>query len=75
MEQVVRILAGGIEADDELHRTVVLGDAFEPRAEAGRAGGGLGEREFLGGRLKVVPALFGGHANGTIRPVAGVLGG
>ena len=33
----------------------VLGDALEPLAEAGVAGGGLGELQLVGGGLQVVP--------------------
>ena len=33
VEEVVGILAGGVEADDEVERAVALGDAFEALAE------------------------------------------
>jgi hypothetical protein len=65
MEEVVRLRARSIKADDELHGPVALGDVFESLAEAGIAGGGLGERELRGGRLKVVPE------EGSIMAVAG----
>ena len=54
VEQVVGVLAGGVEADDEGDGAVALGDAFEALAEEGVAGGGLGEGEFVGGGLEVV---------------------
>ena len=54
MEQVVGVLSGGVEADDEVDGAVALGDAFEALAEEGIAGGRLGEGEFVGGGLEVV---------------------
>src|SRR5262245_8674579 len=54
VEEVVGILAGGVEADDEEARAVAAGDLFEPLPELAVAGGRLGELEFLGGGLEVV---------------------
>ena len=54
MKQIVGILPGGVETDDEVNRAVALDDAFEPLAEEGVAGGRLGEGEFGGGGLEVV---------------------
>ena len=54
VQQVVGILAGGVEADDEGDGAVAAGDGFEPLAEQGVAGGGLGEGQFVGGGLEVV---------------------
>ncbi len=54
VEEVVGVLPGGVEADDEVDGAVALGDAFEALAELGVAGGGLGEGQFVGGGLEVV---------------------
>ena len=54
VEQVVGVLPGRVEADDEQHGPMPLGDAFETLAEEGVAGGGLGEGQFGGGGLEVV---------------------
>ena len=54
VEEVVGVLAGGVEADDEQHRSLPQGDAFQALAEAGVAGGRLGELQFVGGGLEVV---------------------
>jgi hypothetical protein len=54
VQQVVGVLAGGIEPDDEGDGGVAEGEAFEAVAELGVAGGGLGEGEFGGGGLEVV---------------------
>jgi hypothetical protein len=59
VEQVVTILPRGIEADDERHRPVAPADAFEALAQLGIADGGLGEGEFLGGRLEIVAEKHG----------------
>ena len=54
VEQVVGVLSGGVETDMESARSTALCDAFESSAKLGVAVGGLGEREFVGGRLKIV---------------------
>ncbi len=54
VEQVVGVLAGGVESDDEVDGSVALGDALEALAELVVSGGGLGEGEFVGGALEVV---------------------
>ena len=54
VEEVVGVLAGGVEANDEQARAVAAGDLFEPLPELTVASGGLGELEFLGGGLEVV---------------------
>ena len=54
VEEVVGVLAGGIEADDKGDGRVVVGEVFEASAELGVAGGGFGEGEFGGGDLVVV---------------------
>jgi hypothetical protein len=54
VQQVVGILPGGVEADDEVNGTLAAGDLFEALAELGVAVGGLGEGEFTGGGLEVV---------------------
>jgi hypothetical protein len=41
--QVVGVLAGGIDADEEVRGAAAPGDAIEPRSQEGIAGGGLGE--------------------------------
>ena len=43
MEEVVGVLPGGVEADDEVGRAVPPRDVFEALAQEGIAGGGLGE--------------------------------
>jgi hypothetical protein len=72
VEQIVGILPGGVEADDEVNGAVPPDDAFEPLAEQGIAGGGLGELEFVGRGLQIVAkeggivAVAGGvEANAT----------
>lgn len=52
--QVVGILPGGVEADDEVHRVFALGDGLEALVELGVAVGSLGEGEFGGGGLEIV---------------------
>jgi hypothetical protein len=54
VEQVVGVLPSRIEADDKLHSTLSLDDTFEALTEAGVAGGGLGELEFLSSGLKIL---------------------
>jgi hypothetical protein len=54
VEQIIGILPGGIEADDERDGAVPLADALEALPEAGIAGGRLRELEFVGGGLEVV---------------------
>jgi hypothetical protein len=54
VKEVVGILAGGVEADEEEWRAVPLDDAFELVAEEAVAGGGLREGQFRGSRLEVV---------------------
>ena len=54
MEQVVGVLAGGVETDDEVDGAVVLGDAVEPLPELAVPLGRFGELEFVSGGLKVV---------------------
>jgi hypothetical protein len=54
VEEVVGILAGPIDADEKMHGAVSLRELFEPLAEDGRAGGGLGEGQLRGGGLEVV---------------------
>ena len=49
VEEVVGVLAGGVEPDDEVDKAVALGDAFETAAEFAIAVAGLGEEEFGGG--------------------------
>ena len=53
VEEVVGVLPGGVEADDEVNGAVALGDAFEALAELGIAGGGLDEGQFVGRGLQV----------------------
>src|SRR5262249_50794495 len=59
LEEVVGILPGGIEANEELGRAVLLGEAVEALAEEGVAGRGLGERQLGSGGLQV-PVEEGG---------------
>ena len=54
VEQIVGILSGRIEADEEVDRAVLLSQLIEALAEEGIASGGLGELEFGGSGLKVV---------------------
>jgi len=54
VEEVVSVLAGGIEAHDELDRPVALGNAFESLSELAVTGGRFGKLKFVGGGLKIV---------------------
>jgi hypothetical protein len=54
VEQIVGILPGRVETDDEVNGAVALDDAFESLAEESVAGGRFGELEFVGGGLEVV---------------------
>ena len=54
VEQVVGVLASGIEADHEGDTAQPLRDAFQALAQERVAGGRLGEGEFVGSRLQVV---------------------
>jgi hypothetical protein len=54
VEQVVGILAGRSEADEEVDGAVVLDQALEALAEPGVAGGRLGEWQLGGGGLAIL---------------------
>jgi hypothetical protein len=54
VQQVVGVLPGNIDADQEMHLAMACGDLLQTLAELGIAGAGFGERQFVGGRLKVV---------------------
>ena len=54
VEEVVGVLSGGIETDDEVNGAVALGNSFEALTELGIAGGGLDEGQLVGGGLQVV---------------------
>jgi hypothetical protein len=54
VEQIVGILPGGVEPDDEVAGAVALDDAFEALAEQRVPGGRLGKLQLVGGRLEVV---------------------
>src|SRR5262249_1082545 len=54
VKQVLRVLPGDVEADDEVHRPVPLDNTFEALPQEGITRGRLGEGEFVGGRLEVV---------------------
>ncbi len=54
VKQVIGVLAGGVEADDEGDGGVAAGDQLQAPAELGVAVGGLGEGQFGGGGLEVV---------------------
>ena len=54
VEEVVGVLPGGIETDNEVNGAVALSEAFEALAELGIAGGGLAEGQFVGGGLPIV---------------------
>ena len=54
VKQVVGVLAGGVEPDDEVDGRVALGEALEALTEEGVTGGRLGEGQFVGGGLEVV---------------------
>ena len=51
VQQVVGILAGGVEADDKVDAAVAVHDLFEPLAELGVACCRLGELQLGRGRL------------------------
>src|SRR5262249_35188894 len=55
VEEVLGVLAGGVQADDEVGGRGALGDALQGLAQEGVAGGGLGELQLGGGGLEVVP--------------------
>jgi hypothetical protein len=59
VKQIVGVLPGGVETDDEVNRAIAPDDAFEPLSEEGVAGGRLGKREFGGGGLEVVAEKSG----------------
>ena len=52
--QVVGVLAGGVEADDEVGGAVAAGQAVEAAALQGLAGGGFGELQLGGGGLQLL---------------------
>jgi len=54
VQQVVGILAGGVEADGELDRTVALHDLFESLPQLPIAGRRLGKGQLGRRRLEVV---------------------
>ena len=54
VQQVVGILSGGIDTDDEVDRVIALDDPFESLTELGIARGRLGELQFGRRRLQVV---------------------
>jgi hypothetical protein len=53
-QEILGILPGRIETDDEGNGAVALDDAFEVLAAEGVAGGGCRERSIGGSRLEVV---------------------
>jgi hypothetical protein len=55
VEEVVGVLPGGVEPDDEVDGAEALGDEFETSAEFAIAVAGLGEEEFGGGGLQIGP--------------------
>src|SRR5262249_48023074 len=54
MQQVVGVLSGGVETDDQVDGAVTLDNVFEALAKLPVADGRLGERQFGRGRLQVV---------------------
>jgi hypothetical protein len=54
IQEVVGILSGGIDADDEVDSPLTLGDLFEALAELSVAGGRLGEAQFRCRRLQIL---------------------
>ncbi len=54
VEEVVGVLPGGVESDDQVEEPVPLDDAFEALAERCGASGRLGDGELGGGGLEVV---------------------
>jgi hypothetical protein len=54
MQEVVGVLPGGIQADDEGDGREAPGELFEALAELGVAVGGLGEGQLGGGGLEVL---------------------
>src|SRR5262249_13283818 len=67
VEEVVGIRAGGIEADDEVDRAMLLRETFEALPEEGVAGGRLRELQFGGSGLEVVA-----EAGGVVAVAGGV---
>ena len=62
VEEVVGVLAGGIEAEGEGNGRMASGDVFEALTELGVAVGGLGEGQFVGGGGLEVGAKEGGSS-------------
>jgi hypothetical protein len=54
VQQIVGILPGGIETNDEVNRAVVLDDMLQALSQLGVTTGRLGERQLGCGRLQVV---------------------
>jgi hypothetical protein len=54
VDEIVGVLSGGIEANEEVDGSVALGDGLEALVEAAVAVGRLDEGEFGGGGLEVV---------------------
>lgn len=54
VEEVIRVLSGGIDSDSEGDGLVALGDVFESLLELSVALGGLDELEFGSGGLVVL---------------------
>lgn len=54
VQQIVGVLSGGIDTDDEVDGAMPLGDVFESLAKLGVAGGRLCELQFSGRGLQVV---------------------
>src|SRR5262249_56392811 len=64
VEEVLGVLAGGVQADDEVGGRVALGDALQALAPEGVAGGGLGGLQLGGGGVGGGPEAGGGGAVG-----------
>ena len=54
MRQVVGILSGGVEANQEVHVVMPCGDVLEALAELSIAGGGLDELQLASGGIEIV---------------------
>ena len=67
VQQVVGILPGGVEADDEVDGAEALGDEIESLAELVIAAAGLGEEQFGGGGLQI-----GSQEGGVVAVARGV---
>jgi hypothetical protein len=54
VDEIIGVLPGGVETDEEVNGAVAAGDSFDALSEVSVAFGRFGEGEFGGGGLEVV---------------------